>query len=134
MVYPLAFPIKNTFEKVKGNLEALIEASWKRETREALQDVSGGDDDANGGDDDPGGDDSHGGRGSAKDRLKEIKKRFGIDAAVGDVGSAVEAGVKDAKPTVKPNKITLIVKERWARGQRVKNQCPPASNLATVGG
>ena len=27
MVYPLAFPLKNTFEKVNGDLEALIKAS-----------------------------------------------------------------------------------------------------------
>ena len=44
-------------------------------TQEALQDVSGGDDDdGNGDDDDPGGDDPHGGAGSAKDRSKEVRK------------------------------------------------------------
>ena len=64
-----------------------------------MQDVSGGDnDDGNGDNDDgPGGDDLHGG--SAKDRSKEIKERFGIDDAVGDVDSAVKGDVKDAKPT-----------------------------------
>ena len=29
MVHPLAFPLKSTFERVNGDLEALIEASWE---------------------------------------------------------------------------------------------------------
>ena len=49
IVYPLAFPLTSTFARVNGDLEALIEASWEKET---LQDVLGGDDnDGNGSDD-----------------------------------------------------------------------------------
>ena len=80
MVHPLAFPLKSTFERVNGNLEALIETFWEKETREALQDVSRGDNDnGNGDDDDPGGDEPHSGGRSAKDRSKKIKIRFDID-------------------------------------------------------
>ena len=65
--------------------------------RQALQDVSGGDDDdGNGGEHDPGGDESHGGRGCQR----QVKERLGFDDAV--VDSAVEGDVKDTKPTVKP--------------------------------
>ena len=107
MVYPLAFPLKSIFGSVKERMatSSLIEASWEKETREALQDVSGGDDDdANGSDDDPGGNDPHSGGGSTKDRSKEIKDRFGIDDTFGDVDAAVEGDVKSTEPTAKPDK------------------------------
>ena len=95
MVYPLAFPLKNTFERLNGDLEALIDASWEKETREALQDVTGGDDDdGGGGDDDPGGDDPHGGGGRTKDRSREVKEKFGVDDTVRDVDATVEDAPK----------------------------------------
>ena len=52
----------------------------------------------------PGGDGPHGGGGGAKDRLKEVKERFGIDDTVGDVDAAVEGDVNSTEPTVKPDK------------------------------
>ena len=79
MVHPLAFPLKSTFERVNGDLEALIKASWVTMTLET---------------------------GSTKDRSKEVKERFGVNDTVGDVDAAVEGDVKSAGPTTKPDNKT----------------------------
>ena len=82
----------------------------------------------NGGDDDDfGGVDSHGGGGSAKDRSKEIKERFGTDDEVGDVDSAVKGDVKDAKPTVKPDK--NIPNRKGAARKGAKGEIPMPAGL-----
>ena len=95
-------------------------------------DVSGGDeDDGNGGDDDPGGGGPHGGGGSAKDRLKEVKDRFGIDDTVGDVDAGVEGDVKGIEPTAKPAEKPPDCK---TKGQKGRSQCPLVSNRVTTDG
>ena len=95
---------------------------WEKETREALQDISGGDDNhGDGGNDDPGGNQ---GGGSVQDRSKEVKERFGTDDTVGDVDAAVEEDVKSTKPTATPDKKTPERKKTLHKGAKGDSPMP----------
>ena len=102
-----------------------IEARYEKETREALQDVSGNDDDDEGGDD-PGDDRPNGGdgRGSAKDRSSEVKMKFGVD----DVPNAEEGeGTVSREPDgpvsrASPKTADKEAKKRFSKAKRKESK------------